>query len=129
MDKSIIAVVIGIIVSFVTSAIIGFILGVLILPGRGMGGLLSPEFVEIVLIGSAIGSLFGGWATAKRAPSSPLTHALVLGLVNGFLSMGSENSYEVRVLQFLVAVAISLLGGWIGSVGHKSKARSPEKPA
>lgn len=114
MDKSIVAVVMGVIVSFITSAVIGFLLGLTLASG-GMKSLLSPTFIATVLVSNAIGSIVGGWTTAKRAPHSPLTHALAFGVISAFLSMGVAMPSEIRQLQFLAAVALALFGGWISS--------------
>ena len=114
MDKSVKAVFLGVVVGLLWAVISGFLIAAIV--GSSAESPISPTFFLAVLGGGLIGSFASGWATAKRAPHSPLSHALASGVVNGLLGMGSAMPTEVRQLQFLAAVALALFGGWARSI-------------
>ena len=66
------------------------------------------------LIGSAVGSLFGGIVVTLRSTSPPLIHALIFAVVNGFVCLAFDAESEILVFQFMAVAAIATLGGMIG---------------
>ena len=116
MDKSIAAVFMGFIIWFLLSFSSGILFALIFLPGvRSQLPAIATRFV-----GDALVIIVGGWATAERAPHSPLTHALVVGVIIGFLGIGWSMPYGIGHWQFLAAAALALFGGWISSLRRPS---------
>jgi hypothetical protein len=118
MYKSVKAVVLGFLASFVWILFATAVLQVLVRSGNlqalsPSGDHLSRKFFLTLEAASFVGSLISGWVTAKLAPYSPVTHALVVGLLGGAISMGRANPFFIRLIQFGSEVAAALLGAWL----------------
>lgn len=71
-------------------------------------------------------SCLAGWIIARRAPSSPLTHALVAGLLLGVLSLLGGLDMAAG------AIVGALLGGWLAparAIVKPKKANDATLPA
>jgi len=119
MDKSIKAVVLGIAAMLVCYLFVGFIGGL-----ASGGG--SVNMIAILIGGEVVGSFVGGLVTARRAPHSPLSHALAFGVVNGLLSISFMMPGYIKEWQFIIPLTLSLVGGWFGS-GRTETTEAPEE--
>lgn len=116
-DKSIIAVFFGLLGGLLWSALAAFTIAIVASIAAGATGAHeSVAFVVTAIVTMMVGAFAAGWIAAKRAPSSPLAHALVCGVGAGVLSMGWDMPTAIRQLQFIGALVICLLGGWAKTI-------------
>jgi hypothetical protein len=128
--RSIAAVVAGIIFIFITHSATDFILeslGIFTSPDQGFH---TPWMVVTAFIYRTIFSVGGAYVTGRLAPSRPVLHAIVLGMIGLFLSTAaailvipmnlSPAWYPIALVA--VAVPCGWLGGWIAERGRRDVA-------
>ena len=93
--------------------------------GRGAPGArpaLTPAYLAVNLLGSALAALLGGWLAAHFAATAPETHAAALAVLMVALSLASMRQsvaagqprwYAVTLLVAMPLVA--LIGGRLGA--------------
>ena len=118
--KSIVAVGLGFITVAVLSIVTDSILESLgIFPSLGTG-LFIPWMLVVALVYRCIYTVIGGYVTAKLAPSNPMKHVIILGIIGTFAGIGgvifgwnlSPHWYPIAIV--VTAFPLIYLGGKLG---------------
>lgn len=119
--KSVGAVLAGLIFIVFTHSLTDYILesaGILPLPEQG---LFDTGFLLLATAYRTFFSIIGGYLTAKLAPSRPMLHALVLGIIGVIGSLaGAVVAMQMNlgplwypILLAVTSIPVALLGGWL----------------
>lgn len=126
--RSVIAVVAGFVLASAVMMVIEFINGHVLHPdlGTAAAGMTNPDAIRdllasapvsvfaVVLIGWLLGSVAGGWVTARIAPTSKINHALVLGVLLTLAGIANNLMIPPPLWFWIVGLLVLVPGAWVG---------------
>ena len=94
-----------------------------IFPPPGQPAALETKYLAIAALYRNIYNVFGGWLTGRLAPSGPVGHAIILGLL-GFLAniAGGIVMWKIGAHWYpLLLAALALPSCWLGGLFAKRR--------
>ena len=95
---------------------------------RAMAALPIGAFL-LVLLSYALGSFVGSWVAARNAPSSPLAHALAVGVVLTFVGLMNLTAFRHPTWFVVLNVPEFVLFAWLGGLAGRPAVRAAPSAA
>ena len=92
-------------------------------------GSVTPLYLMLNLLGSALAAIAGGYVAARLAPSAPMQHGIALAIVMLLLSLsavfsepqpGQPGWYPVTIA--IVGLVLTPVGSWMYARGERDDA-------
>lgn len=90
---------------------------------RAMSALPLGAFL-LVLLSYAMGSLLGGWTAARYAPSSPVAHAVAVGVLLTITGLMNLMAFRHPTWFIVLNVPEFVFFAWLGGLAGRPSVRS-----